>query len=242
MSKQSTHIFVSKAHKWIGLILGIQLLFWTAGGVIMSWIPIEQVRGEHKIAEQPQPPITPDENIMPLSELISAVDGNIVEVRYTKLLGQTVAKVRLDSGKTEIWNTESATPITPISANLALQIAVADYALDNPVLSVEEINETSIDYRRALPVWKVTFDDTENTALYVSPTEGRVVSRRSSVWRLYDFFWMLHIMDYDERHNFNNPLIMATSLFAVLFAISGFFLLYFRLNRRDFKIKLGKAK
>ncbi|MEX0297445.1 MAG: PepSY domain-containing protein [Kordiimonas sp.] len=242
MTKQSWHIFISKMHKWVGLILGIQLLFWTVGGIVMSWIPIEQVRGEHKIAKQSVSPIKPNDALVSINDLLTSIEGNVSSIEYKKLLGQPVAKVRLENGNTEIWDAINAVQISPISANMALQIATADYAPDSPVISVEEINETSIDYRRALPVWKITFADKENTALYVSPTEARVVSRRSSVWRFYDFFWMLHIMDYDERHNFNNPLIMATSLFATLFAISGFFLLYFRFSRRDFRFLSGKEK
>lgn len=242
MSKQRWHIFISKAHKWIGLILGLQLLFWTVGGVVMSWIPIEEVRGEHKVAEQVPTPFSTNATLASVSDLITASGKSVIEVRYTHLLDQTIAKLRLTDGQTELWDAQALVRLSPISAELATAIAVADYAPKSPVLSVEEVTETSIDYRGKLPVWKVTFSDSENSSLYISPTEGRVVARRSSVWRFYDFFWMLHIMDYDERHNFNNPLIMATSLFAVLFAISGFFLLYFRLNKRDFKFIAGKAK
>ena len=39
-----------RIHKWVALIVGIQIMLWIAGGLVMSAIPIEQVRGEHKIA------------------------------------------------------------------------------------------------------------------------------------------------------------------------------------------------
>jgi exosortase/archaeosortase len=93
-----------------------------------------------------------------------------------------------------------------------------------------------------LPVWRVNFADEEETSLYVSMTEARVVARRSEKWRLFDFFWMLHIMDYEERHDFNNPLLITFSVSALLFAFSGIFLLFFRFYRRDFNFILGKKK
>ena len=34
-------------HKWIALIVGIQVLGWVLGGLIMTALPIEKVRGEH---------------------------------------------------------------------------------------------------------------------------------------------------------------------------------------------------
>ena len=35
-----------RIHKWVALIVGLQIVLWVAGGVVMSVIPIEQVRGE----------------------------------------------------------------------------------------------------------------------------------------------------------------------------------------------------
>lgn len=241
MSKQGWHIFISKAHKWIGLILGIQLLLWTVGGIVMSWIPIEQVRGEHKIAAQPPVMLTDTARFLPLQELASP-GQTLTNARYTSMLGKPVAKLTYSDKSVELRNAVTGQLLSPISANLAMQIAEADFAPQAEIAAVEQVNSPSVDYRGPFPVWKITFADAENSSLYVSPTEGRVVSRRSSIWRFYDFFWMLHIMDYDERHDFNNPLIMTTSLFASLFALSGFCLLYFRLNRRDFTFILGKAK
>ena len=43
-------------HKWIALIVAIQVLGWVAGGLIMTAIPIEQVRGEQHIGAAALPP------------------------------------------------------------------------------------------------------------------------------------------------------------------------------------------
>ena len=32
-------------HKWVGLIIGLQLLLWMASGVMMSWLDHDQVQG-----------------------------------------------------------------------------------------------------------------------------------------------------------------------------------------------------
>ncbi|HEX5775097.1 MAG TPA: hypothetical protein VFX95_00305, partial [Caulobacteraceae bacterium] len=58
-----------------------------------------------------------------------------------------------------------------------------------------------------------------------------VVSRRSAVWRFYDFFWRLHIMDLETGENFNHPLIIAASLLTLAVVITGFVLLWMRLSR-----------
>ena len=82
--------------------------------------------------------------------------------------------------------------------------------------------------------------DDVKSSFYVSPEQARVITVRSDVWRQFDFFWMLHIMDYNGRTDTNNWLVIVTSFFAALFAISGFGLLFFRFYRRDFNFILGR--
>lgn len=238
--KQKLHKFMASTHKWVGLLVGIQVVLWVSGGVVMSWFPIEEVRGEHKIAKQVSVAIAPSESILTFDAFQKATGQPLKQLTLDTLLGQPVAKVVTLDGAREIRDAITGELFTPISAAMAQQIAEADYAPDYPVQSVSELIENTIDYRGPLPVWQINFADDENTSLYVSPTQARVVGRRSSTWRLFDFFWMLHIMDYEERHDFNNPLLITFSISALIFAISGIFLLFFRFYRRDFNFILGK--
>ena len=41
-------------HVWLGWLVGLPFLFWTVSGLVMVARPIEEVRGEHLIAE-PRP-------------------------------------------------------------------------------------------------------------------------------------------------------------------------------------------
>lgn len=238
--KQKLHKFVSSTHKWVGLLVGLQVVFWTMGGVVMSWIPIEEVRGEHKIAETKPFVLSKDTALLSFTDLSVLSGQAVTRLSYDTLLGKPVAKIRFETGVTEIRDAITGQLLTPISASLAQKIAEADYAPDFPVANILEMQENNIDYRGPLPVWRINFADNEETSIYVSPTQARVVARRSSNWRLFDFFWMLHIMDYEERHDFNNPLLITFSISALLFALSGIFLLFFRFYRRDFNFILGK--
>ena len=81
------------------------------------------------------------------------------------------------------------------------------------------------------PLWRVDFDDAERTSFYLSPETGEVVTRRSNVWRFYDFFWRLHIMDLENGEDFNHPLIIVATSLTLSIVISGFILLAIRLGR-----------
>lgn len=238
--KQKLHKFMATTHKWIGLIVGVQVVLWTMGGVVMSWMPIEEVRSEHKIAQSNPVVLNSFPTMLSVGELGKLARVPIVQLSYDTLLGKPVARIMFETGGYEIRSALTGELITPISLELAQKIAETDYAPDFPVSEVIKMTENNIDYRGSLPVWRINFADGEATSIYVSPTQARIVARRSSNWRLFDFFWMLHIMDYEERHDFNNPLLIIFSISALAFAISGVFLLFFRFYRRDFSFILDR--
>ena len=85
--------------------------------------------------------------------------------------------------------------------------------------------------RNFLSLYRVTFDDSLGTRLYVSVEHGLVTARRNDRWRLFDFLWMLHIMDYQNRDNFNTLLLQAVSALGLVTVLSGFFLFSVTLRR-----------
>ncbi|MFQ5535801.1 MAG: PepSY domain-containing protein [Sphingomonadales bacterium] len=229
-------ILSTKIHKWIGLVVGLQVILWVAGGLVMSWFPIEQVRGEHNIAEQKAEVLTASDNLVPISQVLSQLDGaDALRVELRHLMGQPVYAVTLAEGQPKLVNARTAALLTPLTADFARRIALADFKGEAGVLSVRLLEETNSEYRRALPVWQVLLDDEEDTHLYVSPFTGKIVGRRNAVWRFYDFFWMLHIMDYENRSDFNNPLLIWASIIALVLSITGLVLLFYRFSKRDFR-------
>jgi len=79
----------------------------------------------------------------------------------------------------------------------------------------------------ATPLYQVNFDDWINSTFYINPQSGDISSVRSDIWRLYDFFWMLHIMDYQEREDFNHPILIIAALLSLAFTMTGLLLIYF---------------
>jgi Na(+)-translocating NADH:ubiquinone oxidoreductase F subunit len=83
-------------------------------------------------------------------------------------------------------------------------------------------------------VWRVDFSDADETSVYVSSVSGAVLEHRNSTWRLFDIFWMLHIMDYSERTNFNNPLLVSSAVGGLWMALTGVWLLLTSFRMADF--------
>lgn len=231
------HKIVSKIHKWVGLIVGLQFLCWTLGGVVMTWIPIQQVRGEHNLSVQMPLPLPAGQ----LGGLLTALGNpDILSAQARTIAGKQAIELTFADGNSAAYTVDGGEKLTPLDETLALAVAEADFTGQAGVPTTTLLDIAPYDYRGKTPVWQVDMHDEEGTLIYVSPSSGRVVARRNDVWRFYDFFWMLHIMDYDTRDNFNNPLVMVAAGTALTFTLSGFALLVFRFGRRDFGLKPKK--
>ncbi len=228
------HKYVSQLHKFLGLVIGVQILLWVSGGFVMSFFDIERVRGEHLMAAHAPRPLPAA--AVPAAVRAAIGDRGVLSLSMEVRLDRPLAEIVFaDGGGRALVDLESAAVLSPLDAGWAERIARADYAGKADIAAVELIRENSPqEYRGPLPVWRVALADDEETTLYISPETGRVLARRNRIWRLYDVFWMLHIMDYDARVNFNHPLLVGAALLAVLMAASGLVLMVWRIGRRDF--------
>ncbi len=226
-------------HKWIGLIIGLQIVLWISGGVVMSWFPIEDVRGEHNIAEQEPVSISAATQYVPVSQVLAEhAGGTAAMVTMRPWLDHIVYEVRSDD--TILVDALTGERLSPVSETDARAVALADFAGDGELTSAMLLEEGNVEYRGAVPVWRFDFADDDETHLYVSPQTGRIVARRNGTWRLYDFFWMLHIMDYQDRENFNHPLLVTAAITAFAMVLMGIALLFWRLRLRDWRVMFAR--
>jgi hypothetical protein len=80
---------------------------------------------------------------------------------------------------------------------------------------------------RTLPLWRIDFNDRIATSFYIDPYSGSLVTRRHQYWRIFDFMWMLHIMDYEDREDAHNALLITAQISGLAFAITGLWLLFY---------------
>ncbi len=231
-----------RIHKWIALIVGIQIILWVAGGVVMTVLSIESVRGEHNIAQPAPVAILPAELISP-ERAVEAInpDGIVTEIHLQAWQGRPVFNVLRADGASSLVDARTAEVITPITRDTAIAVANSDYAGDAQIEAVEYFEEPTWEYRRAGPAWRISFADGEGTRIYVSPDTGLVTARRNDRWRFFDFFWMLHIMDYEEREDFNTLHLQVFAVLALISVLAGLVLLVIRMQRL-IRMELAKRK
>ena len=224
-----------KVHKWLALLMAVQILFWFVSGLFFAVFPIERVRSEHLIAKAAPVPITLGQAGDGLRRIAAqgASPGEKIELRA--MLGRPVALVTAGEGRPRLYDLESGRQLSPIPASLATIIAERDHAGDQRAHRVELVTEESTEYRGALPAWRVDFDDGANRALYVAADTGAVTARRSTLWRTFDFLWSLHIMDFKNHEDFNTPLLIISTALALIVIVTGIVMFPSRLGYNSWR-------
>jgi hypothetical protein len=220
----------AKIHKWLALLMAIQILFWFVSGLFFAVFPIERVRSEHAIAAADAMPIRLDVAAAGFDRLAAAgiAPGDKVELRM--LLGRPVALLSGGEERPRLYDLTTSHRLSPISMGAAARIAEADHSGEARAARVERVTTNSPEYRGALPAWRVDFDDGANRALYVAADTGVVSARRSTLWRVYDFLWGLHIMDWRGHEDFNSPLLIVATALGLIIILTGIIMFPSRLG------------
>jgi hypothetical protein len=199
----------------------------------MSLLPIDTVHGDHRIDRNVEPALVASQDFAPVPALLASAGAPVRQLQHRMLLGRPIVEAQLDNGKVRLLDARTAKPLPAVDRAAGALIARQAYRGDPgsaPV--VERIERPSTEYRGALPAWRASFPDADGTRIYVAAETGRLTSVRTGTWRLYDFFWGLHIMDWTEHERFNTPWLNAFAAGGLVFAVAGAILLFMRWPRR----------
>ena len=210
-------------------------MLWMSSGFVMSFFHIDKVHGDHLRKEISQGALADMAvQLSPSAFLGRAEFSNIQTVQLQAHYGRPVYRITHDGG-VDTLDAQSGEQLSPFPANYAQRLAMQHYRGDAEIRAMTLVSEPNGEVpERILPAWKVDFSDDVQTSFYISQGTGQLASVRSDIWRRHDFFWMLHIMDYRNRSDFNSPLLYSFAATGILFSISGLILLVHSFRRKDF--------
>jgi hypothetical protein len=220
-------------HKWLGLIVGIQLVFWTISGFYMVVVDLDFIHGD-PLVRNVRVPLGVEKPQVTFSEVARRFEG-VTAIALRALPGQKAPlyEVTTRTGKVLV-DAMTGQQLSPLSRDLVGELSQQYYAGGGKLASLTLIErDAPLEIQtRPLPLWRANFDDWLETSLYVHPDSGVLVTRRHRLWRWFDFVWMFHIMDYDQRTDMNNGLLRTATIAGLVTVLSGGWLLYFSFRRR----------
>lgn len=242
---KSKHYWIRKSHRWLGVLLGIQFLFWTIGGLYFSWSNMDEVHGDFQ--KRNAPLLSSDITLISPTVVLENIKkvhrvDSVVSIQLIEILGKPFYQVRCITGfhnatdheheiqsMNHLANAETGQLRGPLTKEEAIEVAKLRFNGEPKVASVNYLIATNShhEYRESpLPAYAISFEHPSRSTVYVSSELGTVQKFRNSKWRIFDFLWMLHTMDYESRDHFGNWLLRAFSIFGLVTVLSGFALFF----------------
>lgn len=228
-----------RIHRWLGWLVGVQLLVWVSGGVVFSLLPF---KGWVKGGDSVRPPavVLPAGwagRVAPALQA-AAQRGEVTALAVVATPQGPALRLGLRGGGPSVivpvdgsaWQTPDEAALRRFGAALyqgtGTLVAVERVARVAPRLGI--VAETG----GRGDLWRLRFDDALATRIYLDGGSGEFVTSRNEAWVWYDFFWRLHIMDYAEGEDFNGSLLRVASVAAWGLVLAGAVLAALALRRR----------
>jgi uncharacterized iron-regulated membrane protein len=227
-AKMTTAHQVRTWHKWLGLLVGAQVLIWCISGLYMVSADIDFIHGDSLVRNE-RPPLTQTDGVIPIAAILTKHDGlSGVKLRALADTGFPVYELKTP-GRPMLIDALTGDVLSPLPQSRITQLARAYYAGAGQIVGAQLLDHAPVEIRGRPPhLWRIDFDDWLNTSFYLDPDTGALVTRRHRLWRIFDTFWMLHVMDYGyERDDMNNVLLRIASAAGAAFGVTGVWLLFY---------------
>lgn len=225
MFTKNFRVRMRRWHRWMGVVIGVQLLFWVASGAYFAWFSEDFIKGQDRSAKF-TPSVLQVQALAPLSLLKLPENFQTTALQVESTPRGEVYRLQDSEGKKLFFDGRTGASLEVLDSTEALRLALTQEKTAK-AQNIVLLNEPIEEYKGQVPVYQILLDDGRSTHLYADPYTGKVITRRNTYWRIYDFLWMLHILDFKERDDHNNAIIRGLSLAALGVIASGYFLFFF---------------
>ena len=171
-------ILIRKTHRYLGIVIGIQFLLWTASGLYFSWTNLDKIHGDHFKVLKHKPMY--HTHLYPLSDL--NLDKGVQEIELREVLGVPYYWIN----DTLLFNAQTGKLKNGIEESEALGIAKVHVKSALKVSSVDLITDAGKhhEYRgRPLPAYVISYENEKHLKAYISQLDGKFQIVRHQGWR-----------------------------------------------------------
>lgn len=223
---------IRKIHKWLSLVVGLQLLIWLGTGFYFNMADTEKSSGnQYRVRPQLQTKVDLNKFIEPqkIIALFQEQNRPVISLKQIQLLAQPYYLLTHEQGLyPHFSNSYSLVHAYDgdevfVDELMAKTLAHDSYNGAGQVKSVIKLSPPYEDIpSEKNAVWQVSFDDEVNTHVYIEIGSGRLVTHSNDDKHFADFFFMLHFMDYAKNGGFNNIQMIIFAIFTLFLSLTGF--------------------
>ena len=226
--------WIRRTHKWLAILVGIQIVVWVCTGLIISVIDATLVSGA-STRQSVEPTVRPipaqlfalDELDLPPESEIRTIDLLAVVDHWIYRIDVADRSVAYDAVSGQAWT---------LALEDAEKIARASYRGDGEYVGGSLFGSGHDEVRGKGPVWQFLFADEQATRVYISSVDGSVIAHRNQYWQWVDFLLMLHFMDYFGSNGFNSAHLILVAFLSLVLVVLGLFLVVTTFKKRHFNL------
>lgn len=240
-------LLLKKLHKWLSLLVSLQLLLWLGTGLYFNLMDHQKASGN----QYRQRPAVAQVDINKLVEpqLVLSQAKQAVSLKQISLLAHpyyllTHTKSLYSHFKNDysLVDAYSGEPVI-IDEAMAEQLAQSSYKGQGIIESAIKLSPPYEDIpREQNEVWQVNYADYIHTSVYIDAGSGRIIKHSNDDKRFVDIFFMLHFMDYGTEGSFNNVQIIVFAIFTLFFSLTGFIWTVELAFNGQYKVSFGRKK
>ncbi|MFT5276407.1 MAG: Na+-transporting NADH:ubiquinone oxidoreductase subunit F [Glaciecola sp.] len=249
--KQMTlKINFKKIHKWVAVVVFIQLFIWLGSGFLLGKVDHSKAAGRDTKIHSTDKLSAFNNELIDIQNILKSYPL-ATHIELVNLLDMPVYRIRMTSGQ-HAYQASEYVLINAIDGRL-INLASSDAAIANFRL-IQDIAQASYKHplkaqetqlmlapiedlpRERNPVWQINTLDSDNTSIYIRANTAQFITHVNDETRWRDLLLMLHFMDYFQEGSFNNMFIKVFGFSTLILSGSGLWWLY-RLVREN-QIKL----
>lgn len=237
-------LFLKKLHKWLSLLVGLQLLVWLGTGLYFNLMDHQKASGN----QYKQTPVVAQVDINRLVEpqLVLSQTKQVVSIKQISLLEHPYYLLTHNKGLYSHFDNDyslvdayTAEPVV-IDETMVRKLAQSSYNGKGVIKNAVKLSPPYEDIlREQNEVWQVNYADYIQTSVYIDAGSGRIIKHSNDDKRFVDIFFMLHFMDYGTEGSFNNVQIILFSIFTLFFSLTGFIWTIELLFNGQYKVRFG---
>ncbi|NOU51966.1 2Fe-2S iron-sulfur cluster binding domain-containing protein [Pseudoalteromonas sp. JBTF-M23] len=221
-------------HKWLSLLVGLQLIIWLVTGLYFNLMDHKKGSGNANFRPVAHAASELNAPFIPLKSLDFAPAQ---QIKLLWVLGHPYYQITHHLGA-HSYQAKQVTLLdaysgqeAAINETLARTIALKSFKGAVNIISANLLQPPIAELpKHENPLWQVKLSDAENTNVYIDSNSGRVIAHINDDRRLRDLMFTLHFMDYFGTGGFNHWLIIVFAIATLLLSMTGITWLIERFN------------
>jgi uncharacterized membrane protein YkoI len=207
-------------HRNFGLIIFLQVILWSFSGFFMYFLDFSDL---YNIP--PDKPLNLNSAIPDIKDIKQVInkkfpEQKIFSISLKNMAGELYYVVKAE--KKEFLISQNQQIIEKVPEDLIKKISAEKYIGNGKISRIELLNESSGNYFSAKPIYRISYDDSQKSEMYINPGNGEVLAKRKALWSFYNTMWEYHLMKYTSNQKLNKNLLLISAVFSLFVSVTGF--------------------